>query len=149
MFRVCHAFLSIHCSLVVTCLERASLLALLCVMFYCVLSLSRVVFLGQMRYLIVSLSDLCLHTYFEIIHFVKTNLRKKGGVLCVFCSSRWYLGNQSYFDAEKTVIDSEFQYFYSDKSSRVLYCKTSGCRTTTTGCSKQRSSPVWPRETTL
>ena len=101
MFRVCHAFLSIHCSLVVTCLERASLLALLCVMFYCVLSLSRVVFLGQMRYLIVSLSDLCLLTYFEIIHFVKTNLRKKSGILCVFCSSRWYLGNQSYFDAEK------------------------------------------------
>ena len=34
MFRVCHAFLSVHCSLVVTCWERADLLALLYVMFY-------------------------------------------------------------------------------------------------------------------
>ena len=41
MFRVCHAILSsIYCSLVVTCWERADLLALLYVMFYCVLSLS-------------------------------------------------------------------------------------------------------------
>ena len=40
MLRVCHAFLSVYCSLVVTCWERANLLALLCVMF---LSLSHVV----------------------------------------------------------------------------------------------------------
>ena len=40
MFRVCHAILSsIYCSLGVTCLERADLLALLYVMIYCVLSL--------------------------------------------------------------------------------------------------------------
>ena len=36
MFRVCHAFLSVHCSLVVTCWERAGHLALLYVMFNCV-----------------------------------------------------------------------------------------------------------------
>ena len=36
MFRVCHGFLSVHCSLVVTCWVRDSILALLCVMFYCV-----------------------------------------------------------------------------------------------------------------
>ena len=36
MFRVYHAFLSVRCSLVVTCWERAGLLALLYVMFYCV-----------------------------------------------------------------------------------------------------------------
>ena len=35
-FCYCHSFLSIHCSFVVTCLERADLLALLCVMFNCV-----------------------------------------------------------------------------------------------------------------
>ena len=29
MFCVCHAFLSVHCSLVVTCWERAGLMALL------------------------------------------------------------------------------------------------------------------------
>ena len=40
MFRVCHAILSsIYSSLVVTCLERADLLALLYVVTYCVLSL--------------------------------------------------------------------------------------------------------------
>ena len=40
MFRVCHAILSsIYFSLVVTCLERADLLALWYVMIYCVLSL--------------------------------------------------------------------------------------------------------------
>ena len=40
MFRVCHAILSsINCSLVVTCLERADLVALLYVVIYCVLSL--------------------------------------------------------------------------------------------------------------
>ena len=36
MFRVYHAFLSVHCSLVFSCWERAGLLALLCVMFYSV-----------------------------------------------------------------------------------------------------------------
>ena len=35
MFRVCLVFLSVHCSLVVTCWERADLLTLLFVMFYC------------------------------------------------------------------------------------------------------------------
>ena len=36
MFRVCHAhaFLSVHCSLMVTCWEMANLLALLEVMFF-------------------------------------------------------------------------------------------------------------------
>ena len=43
--RVCLSFvLSVPCSLVVTCRERADLLALLYVLFYCVLSLSRMVF---------------------------------------------------------------------------------------------------------
>ena len=36
MLSVCHAFLSVHCSLVVTKWERAGLLALLCVVFCCV-----------------------------------------------------------------------------------------------------------------
>ena len=40
MFRVCLAILSsIYCSLVVTCLERADLLALLYVVIYCVSSI--------------------------------------------------------------------------------------------------------------
>ena len=36
MFGVCNAFLSVHCSLMVYCWERADLLALLYVMLYCV-----------------------------------------------------------------------------------------------------------------
>ena len=43
MFCVCHAFLSVHCKLVVTCWERANLLALLYVCFRVFLSLSHVV----------------------------------------------------------------------------------------------------------
>ena len=43
MFCVCHVFMSIHCSLVVTYWERTGLLALLYVMFYCVLSLFHMV----------------------------------------------------------------------------------------------------------
>ena len=39
MFCVCHAYLSFHCSLVVTCWERADLLTGLYVKFSCVLSL--------------------------------------------------------------------------------------------------------------
>ena len=40
---LCHAVLSVYCSLVVTCWERADLLALLYVMFSCVFSLSHMV----------------------------------------------------------------------------------------------------------
>ena len=36
LVRVRYAFLSVHCSLSVTCWERANLLILLCVIFYCV-----------------------------------------------------------------------------------------------------------------
>ena len=51
---VCHAFLPVHSSLVVTCWERANLLALLFAMFSCVFSLTFPCgVLGQVRYLIV------------------------------------------------------------------------------------------------
>ena len=55
---VCHAFASVNCCLVVTCWERADLLALiemfnrLFVAFPCGI-------LGQVWYLIVSIPDLC------------------------------------------------------------------------------------------
>ena len=58
MFRVCHAVLSVHCNLVVTCWERAGLLALLCVVFSCVLVTFPCCVLGQVWYLIVSIPDL-------------------------------------------------------------------------------------------
>ena len=67
MVRVCRAFLSVHCSLVVTCLEMAGHLALLYIMFYYVsVTFPRGV-LGQVCYLIVSIPELCLLTYFHRI----------------------------------------------------------------------------------
>ena len=60
---VSHAFASVHCSLVVTCWERADLLALggdvysIFVTFPCGI-------LGQVWYLIVSFPDLCRLSYF-------------------------------------------------------------------------------------
>ena len=68
MFCVCHVFLSIHCSLVVTCWERADLLALLYVKFYCVFVTFPCGILGQVWCLIVSIPDLCFLSYFNIIH---------------------------------------------------------------------------------
>ena len=63
LFRVCHAFLSIHCSLVVTCKERANLLALLYVMFSCVFVTFLCGVVVQVWCLIVSIPDLFLLTY--------------------------------------------------------------------------------------
>ena len=64
MFQVCHVFLSVHCILVVTCRERADLLAILCVMFYCDFVTFSCGVLGQVWCLIVSISDRCLLSYF-------------------------------------------------------------------------------------
>ena len=61
---VCNAFASVHCCLVLTCCERADLLALVCdvncgfVTFPCDT-------LGQVWYLIISIPDLCQHFYFK------------------------------------------------------------------------------------
>ena len=71
MFRVCHAFLSVHCSLVVTCWERADLLARLYVKLSCVLVTFQCGVLGQVLYLIVSFPDLCILTYFVHYKFLK------------------------------------------------------------------------------
>ena len=64
MFLVCHAFLTVHCSRVVTCWERDNLFAVLCVMFYCVFVTFPCGALGQVWYLIISIPDLCTLTYF-------------------------------------------------------------------------------------
>ena len=63
VFRVCRVFLSVHCSLVVTCREKADLLAVLCVVFYYVFLTLPCVVLGQVWCLIVSILDLCLLPY--------------------------------------------------------------------------------------
>ena len=60
---VCHAFVSVLCCLVVTCWERADLLALVGDV-YCIFFFFSCGILGQVWYLIVSFPDLCLLSYF-------------------------------------------------------------------------------------
>ena len=69
MFRVClcYTVLSVPCSLVITCWERADLLAHLCVMFSCVFVTFQYCVPGQVYYLDVSIPDLCILPYFAII----------------------------------------------------------------------------------
>ena len=69
MFRVCHAFFSVHYSLVVTYWERANFLALLYVMLYCVFVTFPCGILGQVWYFIVLIPDLCLLPYLEEMSF--------------------------------------------------------------------------------
>ena len=60
---VCPAFASVHCCLVVTCLERADLLALVCAVNCVFVTTFKCGILGQVWYLIVSFADLC-HLYY-------------------------------------------------------------------------------------
>ena len=62
---VCHAFVSVHCCLVVTCWERTDLLSLFCDVKLCFVTVSCGI-LGQVWYLIVSISDICHLSYFAI-----------------------------------------------------------------------------------
>ena len=57
---VCHAFVSVHCCLVINCWERAALLARV----YDVFVTFPCGILGQVWYLIVSIPDLCHLSYF-------------------------------------------------------------------------------------
>ena len=59
-----YTVLSVPCSLVITCLERADPLALLCVMLPCVFATLSHWCLGQVWYLIVSIPDTCILLYF-------------------------------------------------------------------------------------
>ena len=61
---VWHAFASVHCCLVVTCWERADLLALVCDVWLFFFVTFPCGILGQKRYLIVSIPDLCHLSYF-------------------------------------------------------------------------------------
>ena len=56
--------MSVSCSLVVTCLERPGHLAHLYVKFSCAFVIFTYGVLVQMWYLIVSILDLCLHSFF-------------------------------------------------------------------------------------
>ena len=62
---VSHAFVSVQCCLLVTCWERADLLALVGDV-YCIFVTFPFGILGQMWYLIVSFPDLCRLSFFYI-----------------------------------------------------------------------------------
>ena len=62
---VSHAFASVHCCLVFTCLERADLLALVGDV-YCIFVTFPCGILSQMWYLMVSFPDLCRLSYFHM-----------------------------------------------------------------------------------
>ena len=61
---VSHAFVSVQCCIVVTCWERACLLALVGD-FYCIFVTFPCGILCQVWYLIVWFSDICLLSYFK------------------------------------------------------------------------------------
>ena len=63
---VSHAFTSVHCCLVVTCLERADLLALVGYV-NCIFVTLPYGVLGRVWCLIVSFHDLCHLSYFDSI----------------------------------------------------------------------------------
>ena len=62
---VSHAFASVHCCLVVTCWERADLLALVGDV-YCIFVTFPCGILAQVWYLIISFPDLCRLSYFDM-----------------------------------------------------------------------------------
>ena len=63
---LCHTALSVPRSLVVTCWQRADLLALLFMGFSCVFVTFLHGDLGQVCYLIVPIPDLCILPYFDV-----------------------------------------------------------------------------------
>ena len=73
---VSHAFMSVHCCLVVTCWERANLLALDGDV-YCIFVTFPCNILGQVWYLIVSFPDLCCLSYFETCNRLNMPLQSK------------------------------------------------------------------------
>ena len=87
MFHVFHAVLSVRCSLVVTCWERANLLASFYVMFICVFVTLPCSVLSQLCYLIVSILDHCLLPYFGSLF----NSDFVINFLCLFAGLRGYV----------------------------------------------------------
>ena len=70
MFCVCYAFSSVHCCLVVTCWEKADLLALVCDL-YCDFVSFPFCILGQVWYLIYQFLILAVfRTFFTLIVFL-------------------------------------------------------------------------------
>ena len=65
--RLCYAVLPVPCSIVVSCCERADLLAHSCIVFSCVLVTFHYGVMGQLWYLNVLISNMCLPLSLKII----------------------------------------------------------------------------------
>ena len=94
--------LSIPCSIVFICWERADLLALLCVTFSCASGTFPFGVLGQVWYLIVSIPYLCLLPYLRYLKQQQTNIQcaEKGNKISVQRRNNnrvgeWARGNKS------------------------------------------------------
>ena len=84
---VTHAFASVHCCLMVTCWDRADVLALVGHV-YCIFVTFPCGILGQVWYLIVSFPDICHLSYFGLSDGPVSCLDTE---LCVFSQSEWHL----------------------------------------------------------
>ena len=98
--------LSVHCCLVVTCWERADLLALVGDV-YCIFDTFLCGILGQVWHLIVSFPDLCLFSYFYKLSYFFLPF------LLLFFSSFFVLtslenSHYSYFSGSKCQIHNVF-----------------------------------------
>ena len=69
---VSHAFAPVHCCLVVACLERVDLLALVGDVYYIFVTFPCGI-QGQVWYLIVSFPDLCLLSYFGVSKMARSS----------------------------------------------------------------------------
>ena len=105
LFRVCHVFLSVRCSLMATCWKRADPFAILCVMFNCDFVTCPCGVLGQVWCLIVSISDFCLLFSF-INNPTKLMGNVSGQILFVYtvaCKFEAYLLNKKVYIIQATL----------------------------------------------
>ena len=83
--------MSVPCSLVITCWEKADLLAILYVMLPCVFVTFSYDVSGQARYLIVSIPDLCFLLYLNcfpvVIHCISLETLKRAELILFFTTA--------------------------------------------------------------
>ena len=95
LFHVClyYTALSVTCSLVITCWEKADLLALLCLMIPCVFVTFPYGVLSQVWYMIISIPAVCLLLYYSLVKYIVGQLvRCKHYRLwkCIRCSFKYF-----------------------------------------------------------
>ena len=95
LFIVCHAVLSVPCSLVPTCWERADLCSPVCDDFLCFFTFPYCV-LVWVSYLIISISDLGFFlTIIIVALFLIKSLKRSGETNCLNCFSSSYYSTSS------------------------------------------------------